>query len=62
MREAEWSTFRSRFVEQQSLADGSKGLGLTSHLYNTICVGIMAKFPGLRWVAARAYMAHTKEK
>jgi hypothetical protein len=62
MREAEWSVFQSRFVEQQSLADGSKGLGLSSYLYNTLCVGIMAKFPGLRWAAARPYMAHTKEK
>jgi hypothetical protein len=61
MAELKWVAMQTRYVQQRSLAEGATLMNITSHYYNATCNALMAKFPGLKRVAARAYMVHTKQ-
>jgi hypothetical protein len=61
MVEREWVAMQTRYVQQCSLAEGAAVMNITPHYYNATCNALMAKFPGLKRVAARAYMVHTKQ-
>jgi len=60
MTDIQWRAVQSRFLQQHSLAEGSHAMGIKPNYYGQICKTLMAKFPGLESVAARAYMVHTK--